>query len=103
MLAAPLMAGNDLRTMTPEDAIAINQDPLGKQAYLYMDHPSKQIWIKELSDGDWAICYFNTGSEPYIQRIIWKHYIRRKAIGTMSGNTGRCHYYRVDGSRDTRP
>ena len=82
MLAAPLMAGNDLRTMTPEvleiltnrDAIAIDQDALGKQAYLYMDHLSKQIWIKQLSEGGWAICYFNSGDAPYTQRIIWKHY-----------------------------
>ena len=82
MLAAPLMAGNDLRKMTPgilailtnKDAIAINQDPLGKQAYLYMEHPSKLIYIKELSDGDWAICWHNTGDQTYTQRITWKHF-----------------------------
>ncbi|KAF0094840.1 MAG: alpha-galactosidase [Puniceicoccaceae bacterium 5H] len=82
MLAAPLMAGNDLREMTPEilqiltnkEAIAVDQDPLGKQGYLFMQHPSKQIWVKELSDGDWAICIFNDGDEPYTQRFNWAHY-----------------------------
>jgi len=82
MLAAPLMAGNDLREMTPEilkiltnkEAIAVDQDPLGKQGYQYMSHPSKQIWVRELSDGDFAILYFNDGDDPYTQRVIWKHF-----------------------------
>jgi alpha-galactosidase len=82
MLAAPLMAGNDLRRMTPEiikiltnkQAIAIDQDPLGKQAYLYMDHISKRIYVKELSNGDWAICWHNTGDWAYTQRMNWQHF-----------------------------
>jgi alpha-galactosidase len=82
MLAAPLMAGNDVRTMKPEileiltnkEAIAIDQDSLGKQGYRFMDHPSKEIWVKELSKGNWALCIHNTGIEPYVQRINWKHY-----------------------------
>jgi len=82
MLAAPLMAGNDVRNMNPEileiltnrEAIAIDQDSLGKQGYLFMDHPSKQIWVKELSNGNWALCIHNTGTESYVQRINWKHY-----------------------------
>jgi alpha-galactosidase len=106
MLAAPLMAGNDLRKMTPEileiltnkDAIAINQDKLGKQAYLYMDHLSKLIYVKELSDGNWAICWHNTGDQSYTQRINWEHFTflkgefeikdiwKNRVIGTTSKN-----------------
>jgi alpha-galactosidase len=106
MLAAPLIAGNDLRTMTPEvlkiltnkDAIAIDQDKLGKQAYLYMDHLSKLIYVKELSDGNWAICWHNTGDQSYKQRINWKHFNflkgeyeikdiwKNQVIGTTSKN-----------------
>jgi alpha-galactosidase len=82
MLAAPLMAGNDLRKMTPEvlkiltnkGAIAIDQDSLGKQGYLYMDHLSKLIYVKELSKGDWAICWYNSGDQTYTQRMDWKHF-----------------------------
>jgi len=67
MLAAPLMSGNDLRVMRPEvleiftnkEAIAINQDSLGKQGYRFAMHAGRQIWVKELSDGRWAICYYN--------------------------------------------
>ncbi len=82
VLAAPLMAGNDLRKMTAEilniltnkEAIAINQDSLGKQAYKYMDHPSKQIWVKEMNNNEWAICYHNSGDQSITLRINWKHF-----------------------------
>ena len=107
MLAAPLMAGNDLRKMSPEilkiltnrQVIAIDQDSLGKQAYLYMDHPSKRIYVKELSGGDWAICWHNTGDQAYIQRINWAHFTflqgeyeirdvwKDKVTGTTAKNT----------------
>jgi alpha-galactosidase len=106
MLAAPLMAGNDLRKMTPEvlsiltnkEAIAIDQDTLGKQGYQYMDHPGKQIWVKELSDSNWAICYINTGTEKMTMRINWSHYAflkgeynvrdlwKKKDVGTTAKN-----------------
>lgn len=67
MLAAPLMAGNDVRNMSDEirdiltnkEVIAVDQDSLGKQGYRFMEHPGKQIWIKELSAGKWAACFFN--------------------------------------------
>jgi alpha-galactosidase len=67
MLAAPLMAGNDLRNMsdktksilTNKEAIAINQDPLGKQAYCYSDDGDFEIWVKILSADEKAICLLN--------------------------------------------
>jgi Alpha-galactosidase len=82
MLAAPLMAGNDLRIMSPEirdiltnkAAIAVNQDALGKQAYLYMDHISKLIYVKELSEGQWAIAWHNSGDQAFKLRINWSHF-----------------------------
>ena len=106
MLAAPLMAGNDLRKMTPEvskiltnkGAIAIDQDSLGKQGYLYMDHLSKLIYVKELSKGDWAICWYNSGDQAYTQRMDWEHFTflkgeyeirdiwKDKIIGTIAKN-----------------
>lgn len=81
MLAAPLMAGNDLRTMTPEtlailtnrEAIAIDQDPLGKQGTRFTNAPGLQIWIKELSGGRWAICYYNSSEEPTKVVANWQN------------------------------
>jgi hypothetical protein len=56
MLAAPLMAGNDLsnmsddtkRILTNKDVIAIDQDPLGIQAHLSVAMGDRQIWVKQL-------------------------------------------------------
>lgn len=82
MLAAPLMAGNDLRHMTPEvrtlltdrDVIAIDQDALGKQGFRALADPAKgiEIWAKELSGGEWAVCALNTTLAPAELRIEWE-------------------------------
>jgi len=69
MLAAPLMAGNDLRDMTQEtldiltnvEMIAINQDPLGKQAFCMRDNGEYEIWIKPLEGDGKAACLLNRG------------------------------------------
>jgi len=79
MLAAPLIAGNDLRTMpeeirqilTNKEAIAINQDSLGKQAIRYSNLDGKEIWIKELSKGNWAFCFLNTGKSIINMPVNW--------------------------------
>jgi alpha-galactosidase len=69
MIAAPLIAGNDVRSMTPEvhdiltnkDVIAIDQDAAGHQGFRYRVDKDKEIWAKELSDKGWAIAVLNTG------------------------------------------
>ena len=72
MLAAPLIAGNDVRSMTPEvrailtnrDVIAIDQDPLGHEGFRYRVDKDKEIWAKELANKEWAVCVLNTGDKP---------------------------------------
>jgi alpha-galactosidase len=79
MLAAPLMAGNDVRKMTPEirdiltnaDVIAIDQDSLGKQGYRVWSGEGYEIWIKGLRDGDRAVCVLNTGPEREEIEFDW--------------------------------
>ena len=71
MLAAPLMAGNDLREMTPEtktillnkEVIAIDQDSLGRQATCFRDNVDYQIWIKPLVNNEKAVCLLNKSDE----------------------------------------
>ena len=82
MLAAPLMAGNDVRTMTPathdiltnKDVIAIDQDSLGKEGYRILSEPAKnrEIWIKPLSNDEWAVCALNTGSAAADLEVEWR-------------------------------
>ncbi|HYW96307.1 MAG TPA: glycoside hydrolase family 27 protein [Bacteroidales bacterium] len=80
MLAAPLMAGNDLRTMndltrsilTNPGAITIDQDPLGKQGFKLKDEGLFEIWKKELDGGNYAFCFLNRGEEALDYVIHWK-------------------------------
>ncbi len=72
ILAAPLLAGNDLRTMTPEirsilmnrEVIAIDQDPLGKQGQRLSKSGDIEIWSRTLADGAVAAAIFNRGEAP---------------------------------------
>src|SRR4051794_39585205 len=63
MLAAPLIAGNDLRSMPANvasvlmnrDVIAVNQDSLGVQGFRYAARDSVEFWFKPLVGGEWAM------------------------------------------------
>ena len=67
MLAAPLIAGNDLRHMTNEtlqiltnpDAISIDQYSLGIQGFRYQKEDSLEVWVKPLKDQKWAVAFLN--------------------------------------------
>jgi alpha-galactosidase len=80
MLAAPLIAGNDLRKMdeqtrtalTNEAAIAINQDALGIEGFKYSDRDSMQTWFKPLANGDWAVCFVNRNAVPKSIEFNWQ-------------------------------
>lgn len=80
MMAAPLIAGNDIRKMTKEtqailtdkEVIAIDQDVLGIQGFKYADQDSLQTWFKPLKNGDWAVCFLNRSSVPKRAHFNWK-------------------------------
>jgi alpha-galactosidase len=70
MLAAPLLAGNDVRTMTDQtrailtnrDVIAVDQDPSAVPGTaLPQDH---RVLVKTLSDGAVAVALFNASDRP---------------------------------------
>lgn len=71
LLAAPLMAGNDLRSMSKEtletltnrEVIAVDQDPLGMQGRKVWDNGPQEVWMKPLQDGSRAVILFNRGDE----------------------------------------
>ena len=73
LLAAPLLAGNDLPHMKPEinailtnrDVIAIDQDALGKQGSHAYSDGEVEVWVRHLKGGALAIGVFNVGSDRY--------------------------------------
>ena len=81
MLAAPLIAGNDIRSMsattkailTNADVIAVNQDPLGKQATLVATSGSNlQVWSKQLTGTNTrAVALFNRSGAAASMSVTW--------------------------------
>src|SRR5216683_7417915 len=72
ILAAPLLAGNDIRSMSDEtksilmnpEVIAIDQDAKGVQGHRVWDEGPLEIWVKPLADGSQAVGLFNRGESP---------------------------------------
>ena len=54
-----------LSILTNKDVIAINQDKLGIQGRRYMKIEQHEIWVKQLSDGEAAVCFFNRDEQPW--------------------------------------
>ena len=73
MLAAPLLAGNDLPNMKPEikailtnaDVIAIDQDKLGKQGTRAYSDGEVEVWTRHLSGGALAVAVLAAGDTRY--------------------------------------
>jgi len=67
ILAAPLIMGNDLRAVVPNhskillnsEAIAVDQDPLGKQGLRMTPKGPSEIWARNLQDASLAVGLFN--------------------------------------------
>ncbi|MCW3805381.1 glycoside hydrolase family 27 protein [Plebeiibacterium marinum] len=79
MMAAPLMAGNDIREMdastkeilTNNDVIGVNQDVKGEQARKFMDMGEYEIWAKPLSNGEVAVCFLNRSNFEWNLDYDW--------------------------------
>jgi alpha-galactosidase len=78
ILAAPLMLGNDIRSLSPEvhkiltnrEVIAVDQDRLGKQGVKIRDDGDLEVWSKPLLDGSRAVVLFNRSNKK--QKIAFK-------------------------------
>jgi alpha-galactosidase len=80
MLAAPLIAGNDLskmdadtvRILTNKDVIAVDQDPLGKQGRRVQREGELEVWVRPLQGGEYAAVLFNRGKTPAQMKLNWE-------------------------------
>jgi alpha-galactosidase len=88
MLAAPLIAGNDITTMdnsikdilTAPEIVAIDQDSLGVQATMIRNAGSLQVWQKPLKDGSIAVSLLNLSATDNSMLVTWND------IGLVAGN-----------------
>jgi alpha-galactosidase len=104
ILAAPLLAGNDIRDMKPsiaailmnKEVIAVDQDKLGKQGVRVSKDGDVEVWAKPLADGGHAVGLFNRGAAAakvtakwsdvgvtgsHKLRDLWKH----EDLGSKTG------------------
>jgi alpha-galactosidase len=111
ILAAPLIAGNDIRSMPPEikeiltnkEVIAVDQDPLGRQGRRVKKDGDLEVWSKEMSDGSRAILLLNRGTTekeisfqwdeigypnhvPAKVRDLWEHKDKGEFKGSYKAN-----------------
>ena len=79
ILASPLMAGNDIRNMTPEtkeillnkDVIAVDQDSLGMQGRKIRDDGDFEVWSKQLNGGSRAVALLNRSGGEKQMSVSW--------------------------------
>lgn len=104
LLSAPLLIGCDLtrlddftlNLLTNDEVLAIDQDPLGRQATPRLDRDSIQIWTKPLANGSTAVGVFNLSSAARKVRfnleeiglsaqVSFRDLWRQRPAGTFSG------------------
>lgn len=110
LLNAPLLAGNDIRTMsaatrailTNSEVIAVNQDWGGRQGYKISDSGDLEVWRKPMSNGSVATVLLNRGASTatvsttasalglgsaasYAVRDLWAH-TDSTSTGTISAS-----------------
>ncbi len=80
LMAAPLIAGNDLRTMSDDiasiltnaEVIAVNQDPMGVQGVPISDSIELEVWVKTLEGTDtFAVIFFNRTEAAADISVTW--------------------------------
>ncbi len=80
ILAAPLIAGNDVSAMKPEirailtnrEVIAVDQDALGAQGRRVVKDGDREVWARPLKDGGRAVVLLNRGTAPQTIRVSWE-------------------------------
>jgi alpha-galactosidase len=126
MLAAPLLAGNDVRSMSAEtkailtnrEVIAIDQDPLGAEATRLSHTADADVWTRRLANGDRAVMLLNRSADAtritttaqdaglpsagaYAVRDLWTHRTNESAgVIAASVPAHSAVLYRVAALRD---
>jgi alpha-galactosidase len=107
LLAAPLLAGNDLTKMTPDslailtnhEVIAIDQDPAGRQGDRVAAEGPLEVWAKPLSGGGKAVGLFNLSDQPSYVEVNYADLGIKALVATRdvwaAKDLGKLRSYRV--------
>ncbi len=108
LMAAPLLIGTDLRAMsedtrrilTNRELIAIDQDPLGRQAVLADDRDGICLLTKPLAGGDVAVGLFNERDAAAAYAIDWRRIAPTAAREVLARDLWTGEQRRVRGRED---
>eukprot|EP01060_Flectonema_neradi_P029220 TRINITY_DN3984_c0_g1_i1.p1 TRINITY_DN3984_c0_g1~~TRINITY_DN3984_c0_g1_i1.p1 ORF type:complete len:443 (+),score=78.64 TRINITY_DN3984_c0_g1_i1:42-1370(+) len=98
ILAAPLLLGNDIRTMsdqaidlvTNQHLLDINADPDCIQGSLSRSLGDTEVWVKPLSTKDFAVLLMNKGNNPTLVNVTVNGWLENDLFPVMLDS------YRVD-------
>lgn len=98
ILAAPLIAGNDLSQMTPytvelltnREVIAVDQDSSGQQGFRISQEGPFEVWMKPMADGSKVVGLFNR------QRTTEQMNVKFNDIGIQKSATARDLWLKKD-------
>jgi alpha-galactosidase len=109
LLAAPLIAGNDLKNMPPEikeiltnkEVIEVDQDALGMEGHRVRKNGDLEVWAKQMKDRSRAVILFNRGATEAEISVAWeelgypgrisasvRNLWEKKELGNFSGKFG---------------
>ncbi len=88
MMAAPLIAGNDIVGMSADtraillnrEVIAVDQDALGQQGRRVRDDGDLEVWARPLADGSRAVILFNRSEQAADMAVDWPEIGLTKAV-----------------------
>ncbi len=100
MLAAPLIAGNDLRHMSPgtrailvnKAVVAIDQDRLGVQGFRHAAKDGVEYWFKPLAGGDWAFMALNRSKQVKKIEFDWAQQVVRDVLSARDAQLQTMRY-----------
>lgn len=80
MMAAPLISGNDLSSMSEEtrailtngDVIAVDQDALGISGKRVKKDGDYEVWVRPLANGDRAVILLNRSADSHAMSVDWQ-------------------------------
>jgi alpha-galactosidase len=92
ILPAPLLAGNDLRTMDPatreillnREVIAVDQDPLGNPARRLEKQGEVDVLLRDMADGSVVVGFFNRGNAEAKAALSWDRLGDRFSRGALA-------------------
>jgi alpha-galactosidase len=90
------MSAETAAILTNPGVIAVDQDPLGIQGFKFVDDGEREIWVRPLAGGDWAVAALNRGDAAWALSWEWAEEPLRDDLNGIDAGLGEVEYRIVD-------